>query len=49
MTVFKRIRAITVLAIAALASSAMAGQGGTMKPLSDPIVIGQRGTIGERP
>lgn len=49
MTVFKRIRAVTVLAIAALASSAMAGQGGKMKPLSDPIVIGHRGASGERP
>ena len=49
MTVFKRIRAITVLGIAALASSAMAGQGGAMKPLSDPIVIGHRGASGERP
>lgn len=49
MTVFKRIRAITVLAIAALASSAMAGQGGKMTPLSDPIVIGHRGASGERP
>jgi len=49
MTVFKRIRVVTVLAIAALASSAMAGQGGKMKPLSDPIVIGHRGASGERP
>jgi glycerophosphoryl diester phosphodiesterase len=49
MTVFKRIRAVTVLGIAALASSAMAGQGGTMTPLSDPIVIGHRGASGERP
>jgi len=49
MTVFKRIRAITVLAIAALASPAMAGQGGKMTPLSDPIVIGHRGASGERP
>jgi glycerophosphoryl diester phosphodiesterase len=49
MTVFKRIRAVTVLAIAALASSAMAGQGGKMMPLSDPIVIGHRGASGERP
>jgi len=49
MTVFKRIRAVTVLAIAALASSAMAGQGGKMTPLSDPIVIGHRGASGERP
>lgn len=49
MTVFKRIRAIAVLAIAALASSAMAGQGGKMTPLSDPIVIGHRGASGERP
>jgi glycerophosphoryl diester phosphodiesterase len=38
-----------VLALAALASSAMAGQGGAMKPLSDPIVIGHRGASGERP
>ena len=49
MTVFKRIRAVTVLGIAALASSAMAGQGEAMKPLSDPIVIGHRGASGERP
>jgi glycerophosphoryl diester phosphodiesterase len=49
MTVFKRIRAVTVLGIAALASSAMAGQGSAMKPLSDPIVIGHRGASGERP
>ena len=49
MTVFKRIRAVTVLGIAALASSAMAGQGGKMTPLSDPIVIGHRGASGERP
>lgn len=49
MRVFKRIRAVTVLAIAALASSAMAGQGGMMKPLSDPIVIGHRGASGQRP
>ena len=49
MTVFKRIRVVTVLAIAALASSAMAGQGGKMTPLSDPIVIGHRGASGERP
>jgi len=49
MTVFKRIRAVTVLGIAALALSAMAGQGGAMKPLSDPIVIGHRGASGERP
>jgi glycerophosphoryl diester phosphodiesterase len=49
MTVFKRIRAVTVLGIAALASSAMAAQGGKMKPLSDPIVIGHRGASGERP
>jgi glycerophosphoryl diester phosphodiesterase len=49
MTVFKRIRAVTVLAIAALASSAVAGQGGKMTPLSDPIVIGHRGASGERP
>ena len=49
MAVFKRIRAVTVLGIAALASSAMAGQGGAMKPLSDPIVIGHRGASGQRP
>jgi len=49
MTVFKRIRVVTVLAIAALASSAMAGQGGKMTPLSDPIVIGHRGASGQRP
>ena len=49
MTVFKRIRVVTVLGLAALASSAMAGQGGKMKPLSDPIVIGHRGASGERP
>jgi glycerophosphoryl diester phosphodiesterase len=49
MTVFKRIRAVTVLGIAALALSAMAGQGSAMKPLSDPIVIGHRGASGERP
>jgi glycerophosphoryl diester phosphodiesterase len=49
MTVFKRIRAGTVLALAALASSAIAGQGGPVKPLSDPIVIGHRGASGQRP
>ena len=49
MMVFKRIRATAVLAIAILASSAIAGQGDRMKPLSDPIVIGHRGASGERP
>jgi glycerophosphoryl diester phosphodiesterase len=49
MTVFKRIRAVTVLGIAALALSATAGQGETMKPLPDPIVIGHRGASGQRP
>ena len=49
MIVFKRIRATAVLAIAILASSAMAGQGERMTPLSDPIVIGHRGASGQRP
>jgi len=49
MTVFKRIRAGAVLMIAALASSGVAGQGGPMQPLSDPIVIGHRGASGQRP
>jgi len=49
MIVFKRIRATAVLAIAILASSAMAEQGDRMKPLSDPIVIGHRGASGQRP
>jgi glycerophosphoryl diester phosphodiesterase len=49
MIVFKRIRATAVLATAILASSAIAGQGDRMKPLSDPIVIGHRGASGERP
>jgi glycerophosphoryl diester phosphodiesterase len=53
MAIFKAFRAATILVAAALASSAVAGQDGTMPTrapsLSPPIVIGHRGASGERP